>query len=134
MKWTKLFLLICGFMFAYQTHAQDDINIKIMNATHLAHHQVIVAIKSAGDPAPTIVEIVELGNYRDYTNLSLPDSKEFYLFITPNSVPFEKLSAVPADYIQKVQTLGMDGVKGCNIVVSGSSADNIHFNMTNIQW
>jgi len=125
-------LLFCGLLFTLQTFAQSDINIKVMNATHLADHQVAIAIKSPGEANPLIVEVVALGKFRDYQNVSIPSAEQIYLFVAPASASLNKLSPVPDTY--KIYPLGMDGVKGCNIVVSGEALDDIHFNMTNIQW
>lgn len=135
MKLTKLIpLLLCSLMFSMTSFAQDDIKVKVMNATHLENQQVVIAMKSPGESQPVVVEVVKLGNYRDYANLSLPNSEKFYLFLSSNTTSFEKMSAVPETYTNSMHPLGMDGVKGCNIVVSGTSTEDIHFNMTNIQW
>ena len=128
-------LIMFGFLFGIQaTVAQDDIKIKIMNATHLDNHQAVIAIKMPGEKEPLIVEVVDLGYYRDYKNVSIPNAEQLFLFIVPSSVSLDKLSPVPSEYTSKMHPLGMDGVKGCNIVVSGEHIDSVHYNMTNIQW
>lgn len=128
-------LVIFGLFFAIQgTQAQDDIKIKIMNATHIENHQVVVAVKTAGEKDPLIIEVVELGAYRDYSNIAVPNTAELFLFIVPAGTSLDKRSPVPSEYASKMKALGMDGVKGCNIVVSGDNIDDVHYNMTNIQW
>ncbi|MGB0522712.1 MAG: hypothetical protein ACPGJS_07115 [Flammeovirgaceae bacterium] len=134
LKTLTTLLIFSFFVTIPQIKAQEDIKIKIMNATHLENHQVVIALKTPGESDPVVVETVDLGKFRDYTNVSVPHSEQIFLFVIPSSTTIEKLNPVPSDYTAKLYPLGMDGVKGCNIVISGDHIDDVHYNMTNIQW
>lgn len=127
-------LALSLLLFSQVAFAQEDINIKVMNATHLADHQVVIAIKNPGEKQPLIVDIIDLGNYRDYKNVTIPNTEQIFLFVVPSGNALDKLNPVPEKYQAQLYPLGMDGVKGCNIVISGEEVNDMHYNMTNIQW